>query len=331
MSSEASTRPRYDAASMEPLERLLNLVGLLLETTTPLTYEQIRSAMPEAYGQSDPESAKRMFERDKEALRHYDIPLEMHDIDAWGSEQGYRIPKDKYYLPVIAFTPEELAALYVAAQSGGDDRTAERAVRKLLYGVDGGVLAGLPRSALAAGTDAAGAVLEASADAADRHRRVRFSYRTAKGEIGERDVDAFGMVCRGGRWYLVGLDHDRDAVRAFRLSRITKGPVDGGDGSAPPEGFRAAEHIQGPWGTSQSKETATIAFSPSVAWWATSEIVGAETAARRDDEWVEVSIPMWDLSDLAGWALQFGPDAEVLGPPTLRDEVVRRLESIDAG
>jgi proteasome accessory factor B len=141
---------------MEPLERLLNLVGLLLETTKPLTYEQIRAAMPEAYGQSDRESAKRMFERDKESLRHYDIPLEMEDVDVWGGEQGYRIPKDKYYLPEISFTPEELAALFVAAQSGGEDHTAEGAMRKLLYGADGGVLQAISGSALAAGTDAAG-------------------------------------------------------------------------------------------------------------------------------------------------------------------------------
>ena len=33
----------------EPLERLLNLVGLLLETPRPLTFEQIRQVL-EPYG-----------------------------------------------------------------------------------------------------------------------------------------------------------------------------------------------------------------------------------------------------------------------------------------
>ena len=315
---------------MEPLERLLNLVGLLLETTKPLTYEQIRTAMPEAYGLSDRESAKRMFERDKEALRHYDIPLEMEDIDVWGGNQGYRIPKDKYYLPEISFTPEELAALFVAAQSGGQDHTAERAMRKLLYGADGGVLQAMSGSALAAGTDAAGPALVAAAEAADGHRRVRFSYRTAKGEVTERDVDAFGMVCRSGRWYLVGKDHDRDAIRAFRLSRITSGPVDAGEGSAPPEGFRAAEHIEGPWSGSSTGERAIVAFSPTIAGLTIEGVPGAETSKTRGDGWVEASIPIWDGAELAAWVLQFGPDAEVLSPASLRDEVVRRLESIVA-
>src|SRR5436190_8489780 len=101
---------------MEPLERLLNLVGLLLETTRPLTFEQIRDAMPEAYGGENVDSAKRKFERDKDDLRNYDIPLEMQDVDAWGTEQGYSIPKERYYLPEITFSPEEMAALFVASR-----------------------------------------------------------------------------------------------------------------------------------------------------------------------------------------------------------------------
>lgn len=102
----------------EPLERLLNLVGLLLETKQPLTFEQIRATL-EAYAKGNLDSAKRMFERDKDLLRDFGVPLELVDIDVWGGEQGYLIPKDKYYLPEIAFTPEELGALLVAAQSGG--------------------------------------------------------------------------------------------------------------------------------------------------------------------------------------------------------------------
>ena len=58
---------------MEPLERLLNLVGLLLETRTPLTFEQIRETL-EPYRQEKVDSAKRMFERDKDILRDYACP-----------------------------------------------------------------------------------------------------------------------------------------------------------------------------------------------------------------------------------------------------------------
>ena len=315
---------------VEPLERLLNLVALLLEARTPLTFEQIRGTLSDAYGQQDKDSAKRMFERDKDTLRDYGIPLELVATDIWEVEQGYTIPKEKYYLPEIAFSPEELAALFVAAQTGGGSDPAERAVRKLLYGADGGVLAGLTGGPLASGTP--GTLLLAAADAAQRRRRVGFGYRTSRGSANHRDVDPYAMLCRGGHWYLVGLDRERDAVRAFRLTRFTTDIADAGEGSEPSPTFRAADHVQaGPWGVGAPSASATVAFAPEIVWWATAGLAGAPTAEPGPDGWTEVTLPMADVADLAGWVLQFGPDAHVVEPLELRDEVIARLEAIRAG
>jgi proteasome accessory factor B len=314
---------------MEPLERLLNLVGLLLETRQPLTFERIREIL-EPYGQENLDTAKRMFERDKDLLRDFGVPLELVDVDAWGGEQGYRILKDRYYLADIAFTPEELGALLVAAQSGGENLAAERGARKLLYGADGGVLAGLSGGPLASGSDARSALVVAVASAVQDHRRLTFGYRNSRGEVGEREVDAFAMVYRGGHWYLVGHDRANDAVRAFRLSRFTSDVADAGDGGPPSEGFRAADHVQaGPWAAA-AEEHAEVAFAPEVAWWATGSLAGASAAAasERPDGWTVVSVPMADEDALAAQILQFGPDALVLEPASLRDEVVRRLEGV---
>ena len=314
---------------MGPLERLLNLVGLLLETSTPLTFEQIRETL-DAYRADKADSAKRMFERDKDQLREFGIPLQLVDTDVWGTEQGYIIPKDEYYLPEIAFTPEELGALLVAAQSGGENTRADQAARKLLYGADGGVLAGLAGGPLASGSDARSTLVIDCADAAQRRRKVRFGYRTSQGQAGERHVAAYAMVFRGGHWYLVGHDDDRDDVRAFRLSRFTGDVEDAGDGDKPPEGFRAADHVQaGAWAAA-AEDHAAIAFSPRVAWWAEGSFAGARRVSENDDGWVEVDVPMADPGLLASLVLQFGPEAIVRGPDELRDEIVRRLEAVDA-
>ena len=311
---------------MEPLERLLNLVGLLLETPTPLTFEQIRDTL-DGYRADKTDSAKRMFERDKDQLREFGIPLQLVDTDAWGTEQGYTIPKDEYYLPDIAFTPEELGALLVAAQSGGENTRAEQAARKLLYGADGGVLAGLAGGPLASGSDARSALVLDCADTAQRRRRVRFGYRTSQGQEARRVVDSLAMVFRGGHWYLVGTDVDREDVRAFRLSRFTSDLEDQGEGSEPPDGFRAADHVQGgPW-TASTEDHAEIAFSPDVAWWAVGSIAGARQTGV-EDGWILADVPMADPTSLAPLVLQFGPDAVVRAPEALRDEVIRRLEAI---
>jgi proteasome accessory factor B len=314
---------------MEPLERLLNLVGLLLETPTPLTFDQIRETL-DAYRADNVDSAKRMFERDKDQLREFGIPLQLVDTDVWGTEQGYIIPKDQYYLPEIAFTPEELAALLVAAQSGGENTSAEQAARKLLYGAGGGVLAGLAGGPLASGSDARSDLVIDCADAAQRRRRVRFGYRTSHGRGSDRTVDAFAMVYRGGHWYLVGLDADRADVRAFRLSRFTSDLEDRGTGSQPPDGFRAADHVRaGPWAAA-AEDHAEVAFSPEVAWWAVGSFAGARQTGLDAEGWVVVDVPMAEPGLLASLVLQFGPDALVHSPDVLRDEVVRRLEDVGA-
>jgi proteasome accessory factor B len=311
---------------MEPLERLLNLVGMLLETEIPLTFDQIKDAL-EPYRQQNPDSAKRMFERDKDVLREYGVPLELVDLDAWGGDQGYMIRKDRYYLPDISFTPEELGALLVAAQSGGSDPAVEQGIRKLLYGAQGGVLANLAGGPLASGSDSRGALVQAAAEAARDRRHVRFGYRTSQGRASERDVDVFALVFRQGHWYMVGHDRERDDVRAFRLSRVTSDPTDSGEGSAPPDDFRAADHVAaGPW-ASEADERATVAFAPKVAWWASTTLAGSQTEGTREDGWEQIRVPYADEESLASLLIQFGPDAVVESPASLRETVIRRLEA----
>ena len=310
---------------MHPLERLVNLVALLLESRLPLTFEQIRSKLAEGYGHGDLASAKRMFERDKDVLRDIGVPIEVVATDAWEVEQGYSIDKVRYYLPEIAFTPEEVSALFVAVRSAGDV-SAEDAVRKLLSGAEGGILAGFGGSGLAGGPDPN---LRQAAEAVAGQRQVVFGYRTSRGERSERRVDALGLAVRSGHWYLVGFDQDRGEIRSFRLSRISGGLAISGEGSEPPDGFRAADHVQaGPWGPGEPRSTATVAFSPEVAWWATGGVPGSEVVATRPDGWVELRVPAQPGQSLAPWVLSFGPDAEAVDPPELRDEVVARLEAI---
>ncbi|MGZ8571177.1 MAG: helix-turn-helix transcriptional regulator [Actinomycetota bacterium] len=312
---------------MQPLERLVNLVALLLDARRPLTFDEIRDRMAEAYEQQDLDTAKRMFERDKGILRDIGVPIEVVATDVWESDQGYLIPKDAYYLPEIAFTPEEISALFVAAHAGREGSSAEEAVRKLLSGSEGGILAGVSGFALA--TDGLSeARLTATAEAVVEQRCVRFEYRTSRGVEGERQVDAFGLAVRGSSWYLVGLDRDRGEIRSFRLSRVSSELADAGAGSAPPEDFRAADHVQvGPWGPGEPQELARIVFSPGVAWWATKGVQGAEVVGERADGWVEVRVPNGPGDGLASWVLSFGPDALALEPEELRQDVVSRLEA----
>ena len=57
-------------------------------------------------------------------------------------------------------------------------------------------------------------------------------------------------------------------------------------------------------------------------------LVGAAPVRTRDDGWVEITVPLADERELAPILIQLGPDAVVEDPPTLRDQVVARLEAL---
>jgi proteasome accessory factor B len=313
---------------MHPLERLLNLVALLLDTRRPLTFEEIRDRVP-AYGHGDEASAKRMFERDKDTLREAGIPVELEATDAWDVEKGYRIPHEAYYLPAIAFSQDELWALFVAAHTPGSDGEAEMAFQKLSSGADTDVLPILAAGEPTPGVDVSGPHLPTVADALARRRALRFRYRPLHGRAGQRTVDPFTLVFRNGSWYLVGNDRERKDVRSFRLSRVQSEMRDAGDAIPAPEGFDATSHLEsGPWGIGKPAETARVGFTPRIAWLVIAQTAGATVLRTRRDGWVEIEVPASQSEAFVSWVLSFGPDARVFSPRTIRDHVVARLDAL---
>src|SRR4029450_4538136 len=100
--------------SAAKLERLLNLTALLLETPRPLSALEIRDRLGGDAGETD--ACRRAFERDKDDLRAMGVPLEVQDVPGvLPVVDGYRIPKDRYYLRDPGLSAAELAALHVAA------------------------------------------------------------------------------------------------------------------------------------------------------------------------------------------------------------------------
>ncbi|MGH2740616.1 MAG: helix-turn-helix transcriptional regulator, partial [Actinomycetota bacterium] len=279
---------------------------------------------------SDTASAKRQFERDKDLLRGIGIPVEVAATDAFEVEEGYVIPNDEYYLPEISFTPDEVAALFVAAQAPDDAQDAARAFLKLAQGVDASFLASVIDESGGAGVDVSGQHLVGIGEAVSASRRVRFRYRPVRGRGSEREVDAWALVFRHGAWYLVGRDRKRGEPRSFRLSRITSKVRDAGKGSSPPDGFDPeAVLIAGPWGLGKPEMTVRVAFSPKVGWWAVAS-AGGKILRTRKDGWTVGEVPAADPEAFVSWILSFGPDAKVQSPRALRDRVVARLEELRA-
>lgn len=312
-------------------ERLLNLIVMLLETSRPVTAQQIRLTIP-GYGQDQWDTFKRMFERDKEELREMGIPVELSSVDAWDTEQGYRIPKDRYYLPDLNLQPDELAALWLAAGliRMSDPGPARMALMKITEGAPPeheGNLAWLTAD-MGLGAPNLSTVLESVA----QRKMVTFSYRSKDSTL-PRTVEPYGLTHRRGKWYAVGHDLRTDQIRSFRLDRM-EGSVHMSHPSAPgpefevPEGFSLRGYMERPpfvQGLPSSR--ATVRFDPSTAWWVsrTSPWLTVDTG---DDMSATAEVEVSDESGFVSWLLGFGEGAEVLEPQRMRELVRQRLEQI---
>lgn len=313
---------------MRRIERLINLIAALLDTSRPMTAEDIRTEIA-GYDQANHEAFRRAFERDKEALRAMGIPVEVvpRMEDAFSEQaDAYIIPKDKYYLPELDLEPDELAALWFAADAViGAGEEAHSGLLKLSVDAPAPLATG---PAIRWGADIAaeepllpviyGALLERSP--------VGFDYETASGGTGWRRVEMHGLVHRRGNWYAVGKDQDRDAMRAFRLSRIRSDIARLEGRYDIPPGSDAAEHLpkEAYEIGAEAAGTATIRFSPALRWWVDQNMSEAD-AAREDDGSVTVKVPVGNYDALISWVIGFGPDAEVVEPEAARGALLEHL------
>lgn len=306
------------------VERLVNLTVALLETRRPLTFAEIRRRTG-FYVQDDAESARRMFERDKDDLRKLGVPVETEDV-IFGEEVGYRIPRASYELPDVELTAEEVAALALAVRLTGSGGPALAFAKLAARAPDPARLDARPTTRIALTPDAVDAV----ADAVVRRAPVRFTYRTAAGAVAERTIDPYAVVRRRAAWYLVGRDHGRDALRAFRLDRITDRPQVVGEpgGYEVPDDLDVAAAVSGP---ETLGITAEVAVSPSARWMVESR--GGRATSRTHGDWPVMVLDDLDPDRGLSLLLGLGADVVVLGPPELRDSVVtahRRLAGADA-
>jgi proteasome accessory factor B len=313
---------------MRRIERLINLIAALLETSRPLTAEDIREQIA-GYDQANFESFRRSFERDKEDLRAMGIPLQTvsDETDPFSDvHDSYIIPKDEYYLPQLDLEPDELAALRVAGDAvlGAGEETAA-GLMKLTMDDAGPSWAG-PRIMWGADVAAEQPFLGPLYASLVERRTVAFDYEPPSGETTQREVEAYGLVHRRGNWYLVGRDTGKDAIRAFKLSRI-KGTIRRSDDRyAIPEGFDAGAHIAGePYEVGPNASvSATVRFTPSMRWWVDQNMPDVKSAPL-DDGGVELEIPVANLDALVSWVIGFGPTASIVAPPEARAALLEHL------
>jgi proteasome accessory factor B len=243
------------------LQRWLDIIAYLVGRRLPVSADELFRNVPAYAGRwssddrTEQESARRMFERDKDELRKLGIPIRTVPYsvaDHPDRLEGYIIERRDFYLPYLKLVQEvsgrhrhsdplrhdeievsrddaplALEALRRVADVPGFPLRSEArsAFRKLAFDIDPVTHAGSAGAVMFADSAAAGALrhtLRLLSDSLIARKRVRFAYDGIyRGEQTQRDVAGYGLMFQHGQWYLIGHDALRNDVRVFRVGRMS--------------------------------------------------------------------------------------------------------------
>ncbi len=291
---------------MSKLERLLKLLAVLLDTAIPLSAGDLRQRIG---GYPDVDATfRRTFERDKDDLRSMGVTIRVASVP--GTEppiDGYIVDQDEYAGQDPGLTPEELAALHLAAALVRADELGDDAFWKL---GGTGEIDTEPSGSMGAisSTEEAGVLHSAIAE----RRVASFTYLGV-----ERALEPARMSFTRGQWYVSGHDRTRGAERVFRVDRIN-GAITLGEPNAYERQPARGPEVVRTWELGdEDPVTARVKIDAEVALWARVHL-RADEIEHLDDGSVVVRALVSNTDAFRDWVLTFLDNAEVLEPPHLR-------------
>jgi proteasome accessory factor B len=294
------------------VERLTELVMVLLDSSTPRSFEELADAG--LYPDTD-ESSRRAFERDKASLKEIGVPLQTRWDDSAHGTARYVLDPSDWFLD-LDLTPAERVALQLAAAAIRlDEDWDERALARL--GGDPGqpvpVIADLPA------LDALPTLYEAMR----RRAEARFVYNGRR-----RAVLGHGVFYRDGHWYLTA--DDAGAVKVFRVDRIDGDVVLGPPGSYQlPDGVDPTAALSDdPLLIGEGDEVIAHVTIDRLVAPRVRRLPGVAVVAEHTDGSIDAELRVRHREAFRSWVLGLRHHAEVTGPPDLRARTVEWLESI---
>jgi predicted DNA-binding transcriptional regulator YafY len=305
-------------AKLDRLERVTDLVLVLLDTRQPLTLDAIAHQVP---GYPAEHSARRQaFERDKRLLRDEGIPVLTQRLPGY-EQYGYQIDRESFYLPDLDLEPDEQVALHLAVAGVHlGDPSGRDALLKL-------GAAGLGDVRPIASLVPPAALIELF-EAVRTHATAAFAYRAE-----ERRVAPVGLWFRFGHWYLVAWDLDRAAVRTFRVDRI-EGEVsrgEAGDAVVPDDvtvDVKAALPEE-PWEVEGEDRVAMRVRVDALEASRVIEEVGEDKVVRRlEDGSVDLELGVSSFASIRSWVLGLLDHVVITEPDAFREELIAWLGAV---
>jgi predicted DNA-binding transcriptional regulator YafY len=317
---------------MDRYERILTLHRILKTQRYPVSLQHLKDELA---------CSRATLYRDIAFLRDaLGAPIESGEGEGESSIRYAADEAERFELPGLWLTSEELAALL--------------ALNELLGRSDPGVLAGalapfrarierllsdhasgraLPIERIRVITSGARrldqAVFRAVSSALLNRQRLKFQYRARSTDARtERIVSPQRLAHYRDNWYLDAWDHARDALRSFALDRIRDAEMLD-EVALDRDTSELDAHLASSYGifSGPPKAWATIRFSSHAARWVADE----HWHSQQQGTWLpdgrfELRVPYSNSRELLMDVLKYGPDAEVVAPVPLREEMKIMLQ-----
>ncbi len=168
-------------------------------------------------------------------------------------------------------------------------------------------------------------------DALEQSCAVDLSYQRADADAPTiRRVRPYAMVRAAANIYLVGHCELSDGLRVFRLDRVVAA-VATADRFTIPADFSVESVLKSGRVFSHddsSDEQLVVRYGPAVARWIAERETERDQSTLHDDGSLSVRYPLADAAWAVRHVLQYGPDAVIVSPDSLRADVQRVLHAM---
>lgn len=342
--------------------RWLDLIAFLLYRRFPATREEIFDNVRGYLGRDvsdDPESRRRTFERDKDELRALGIPIETVDLPGTAGDEpdkGYRLAVKDFYLPYLELegpgagegtgskpeivyrglarhtvTKKQLDRIdrgtqRIAGHAGGRLAAAAKSLRQKLAFDLPLTLAAVERILAEPLEDEAQKTLSVLQKAVLSRTAVSCRYYAiGRDAEEEREIEPYGLFFNWGKWYSVAHARNRNALRVFRIDRMSKSKLLTGKAARfdVPKGFAIRDYAgRAPWELVDTPPTnVRVRFQFPESRWVQNQGVGEVVEPVAEDGAAVLEFAVRDRGPFLRWLLSRRGRAEVVSPPDLADEL----------
>ncbi len=160
------------------------------------------------------------------------------------------------------------------------------------------------------------------------HKKVRITYRRGGAhDATDRVVRLYAIMPASGMWYAIAWCEESDGLRVFRMDRVENVSTLA-DRYEIPSTFSVSETMRNGKGLkADSAPTGMkVRYSAKIARW----IAEREGVPLDADGSLTMEHPLADAEWGIRHVLQYGADAEIVEPPELRAEIIKRLGALSA-